>query len=272
MLSPAGITEMFYTKQEDRQLRRLNGPKLLQEDYIQNIQLWTKITASGKCCMTYSVTCSSSVRWRKSRLSKRQRCLQVLIKNHSTEFSLWSILSFRQITFTILYCSVLVLYQCFYFQVTSLSTNSKSLNFTWKHNKSYNKISSVFLHVHSLWPAVKCSIDNNASMCGSSVCVCAAICGPFLHSTATVAQPTAGIWTGVREIRSDRGLKRDGQRWEEGGKKTQGKEKSRMFRGRWQTGEGREEEGRFSWTPPFTTMQFKGVFAWCSQGVKTKIC
>lgn len=40
MLSPAGITEMFYTKQEDRQLRRQNGPKLLQEDEENNYSKW----------------------------------------------------------------------------------------------------------------------------------------------------------------------------------------------------------------------------------------
>lgn len=172
-----------------------------------------------------------------------------LLKTTALSFPSGKCLSFGQMTFTILilrireseyfieYSDSLPSVYFIYFQVTNLSTNSRSLNFTWKHNKSYNKISFVFLHVHSLWTAVKCSIDNNASMCGLSVCVLLFVVH-FSTRLATVAQPTAGIWTGVREIRSDRGLKRDRQRWEDGGKKTQGKEKSRMFRGRWQTGEG----------------------------------
>lgn len=72
-----------------------------------------------------------------------------------------------------------------------------------------------------------------------NVIVYGAICGAFLHLTATLTPLTVGIWTGVKDIWNDRGLERGTSRgrwwegrWEEEKKKTRrkkGKKKCIVF-------------------------------------------
>lgn len=101
-------------------------------------------------------------------------------------------------------------------------------------------ISSVLPHFDSVQDPVNQSIRAKSSInVLENVMVYGAICGPFLHLTATLTPLTVGIWTGVKDIWNDRGLERGTSRgrwwegrWEEEKKKTRrkkGKKKCIVF-------------------------------------------